>query len=691
MSQAGGADSSTTESASNSPRMSSVHLDDIRSCVNETIVRARSRKSTRRTLLFLQVWYLGLGERIPAMLEPPPNHSVWVEHRATLIACVLAHAMRVLVLVQMRGSPAPVLTRTSANAQILEDGACWHNAHHQQCDSSRGRKTTSSSRLQDQVESPETICSPATSVTSCIDNARRATELRTIEKDACAAVEAARLRCAAVEKRKRELTAQIAAHEEQARVTCAQFEAMRGERLASEKNKQELNALLAPTNARACAAVYTTCETDATAQAPENPARMLKETSQMRCPAAEISQQESVVCQDDAQFAINIVECAEWKRKETRVDTNAATEVNAKRGAAEDTVFPTEHHIRTLSVPEGIQCTHNNEEARAVEEPTVIPPQSPRATHMPACQLAANDVDHRESARLACRAESEIHCNCRLLKPLDGGGTLSSIPSDVRNTLDLDDGYGHRQSNSHRSGSFAQSYKLCGGEVSEINLEHAGVAGGYPGARRGFAPNAHLFHLPGLPWVDKIVNGIQEKVVFLKDTPVPALFGSNKLRRFNFVDAPLRQPVEARVEDVMDQMSNKGVVSCHVPMVEAGFMAPLPYVQQAAHATYPQPTSVLSQQQLAYWHKIPLASSYAGGLSTPASYALQQQYNTATLFALSNSGLHYLSTSSSSTMPTTFSHVPAGFHGGNNTIPTQFSNLGLDYLGSSPDLSFPPH
>ncbi|KAJ6493117.1 hypothetical protein C8R45DRAFT_927903 [Mycena sanguinolenta] len=217
---------------------------------------------------------------------------------------------------------------------------------------------------------------------------------------------------------------------------------------------------------------------------------------------------------------------------------------------------------------------------------------------------------------------------------------------------------------------------------------------------------AYLFHPPGLPWADKLLNGIQEKVVFLTDIPVPAPFRSNKLGRFNFIDASVNSSSPARASISSCGSSSRGRGGSNVGrgrgsalrargrggyagmLPHPGFVAPPPYLQQLA---LPHSTSSSSQQQPAYWHGIPpSASSYNGGSLTPASHALQQQYNTATLFASLDAGFPYSSTSSSAT-PMMVSNAPAGFHGGNGTIPTQFSNLGLDYLGSSPDLQFPPH
>ncbi|KAJ6448457.1 hypothetical protein C8R45DRAFT_947984 [Mycena sanguinolenta] len=203
-------------------------------------------------------------------------------------------------------------------------------------------------------------------------------------------------------------------------------------------------------------------------------------------------------------------------------------------------------------------------------------------------------------------------------------------------------------------------------------------------AAHGHAPpgkklpyGAYLFHPPGFPWADKLLNGIQEKVVFLMDIPVPAPFGSNKLGRFNFIDASANSSSPARASSSSRGSSSRGRGGSNVGQGRGS--AP----RARGRGGYAAAAGLLA------WNTT-LRVVVQWRIVDPASHALQQQYNTATLFASPDAGFPYSSTSSSAT-PTTVSNAPAGFHGGNGTIPTQFSNLGLDYLGSSPNLQFPPH
>ncbi|KAF7372743.1 hypothetical protein MSAN_00479700 [Mycena sanguinolenta] len=232
-----------------------------------------------------------------------------------------------------------------------------------------------------------------------------------------------------------------------------------------------------------------------------------------------------------------------------------------------------------------------------------------------------------------------------------------------------------------------------------------------------------LFHPPGLPWPDKQLNMIQDKLILIKDIPMPPAFSSSSFRFFNFTVAPkaVASPPRGTAFSRGGGYRGRGggfagrgrgfgprtvVTGATMGMLpQAMYPAPPPYAQQqpasttataAVTSTAPgstqQPTPQPQLAPAAYWHgNAPTAApSYSGVSSTPASHALQQQFNTATLFALPDAGLNYPSTSSAAFMLTTLSHAPAAFHGGNDALHTPFSALGFEYLPTSSDLNLPP-
>ncbi|KAF7371234.1 hypothetical protein MSAN_00759100 [Mycena sanguinolenta] len=232
-----------------------------------------------------------------------------------------------------------------------------------------------------------------------------------------------------------------------------------------------------------------------------------------------------------------------------------------------------------------------------------------------------------------------------------------------------------------------------------------------------------LFHSLGLPWPDKQLNMIQDKLILIKDIPMPPAFGSSSFWFFNFTVAPkaVTSPPRGTAFSCGGGYRGRGggfvgrgrgfgprtvVTGATAGMLpQAMYPAPPPYAQQqpasttataAVTSTAPgstqQPTPQPQLAPAAYWHgNAPTAApSYSGVSLTPALHALQQEFNTATLFAPPDTGLNYPSTSSVAFMPTTLSHAPAAFHGGNDALHTPFSALGFEYLPTSSDLNLPP-
>ncbi|KAJ6500413.1 hypothetical protein C8R45DRAFT_925007 [Mycena sanguinolenta] len=432
-SRAGGADHSNAGAGSKSRCMSSSYFDssqvhasscntDARSHIDETIIRARS---------------------CTCEASISPSHS-------------RSHHIRA------RSHPR----ETSANAN-LGDGSCLHDVHRHHPDSSCGSKTTTSSRLWDQSESPKTVLSSAKSVALYIDDAKHAAELRTLQKNACAAVEAAHLRCITVAKRKHELATQLAAHEEQAQELAA----------GQEKHDLQLMMQIAQTQIGNRLVLL----------------RMLYAQNENACKAveaAEMSQQEFAIRQPDVRLVIDVIDHAGEK---ARAVASAAPKPNVKCGAAVNTVFPVENHTFTVCIEMSQKFVQwRNSLSRLANKTTrnLVSQASKLEPHILPHELVNNDKSSEFCKCSGSTTKSDT------AQPRDRGGTSSgSIPFEAAGDIfGSDDDNHHRWSNYSaftyavcKMSAFpvAQSIGLCGGEnllikSIEIGKEALGheVAGG---------------------------------------------------------------------------------------------------------------------------------------------------------------------------------------------------------------------